>query len=106
YQRAPGADRRRRTHRRLLLPGGFAAMVSRIAISALAAALLAACAVGPDHVRPHMAVPERFGAADAGAAPETAAGTAAAGFDDAFLQGLGDAQLAELVGEALHANHD
>lgn len=81
-------------------------MVSRIAISALAAALLAACAVGPDHVRPHMAVPERFGAADAGAAPETAAGTAAAGFDDAFLQGLGDAQLAELVGEALHANHD
>ena len=36
-------------------------MVSSLAITALAAALLSACAVGPDHVRPHLAVPERFG---------------------------------------------
>jgi multidrug efflux system outer membrane protein len=87
-------------------------MVSRLTITALAAALLSACAVGPDHVRPHMAVPERFGsgdapAADATATPDTApAGVAAAPFDDAFLDGLGDPQLAQLVDDALHANHD
>jgi len=91
-------------------------MVSRFAITALAAALLSACAVGPDHVRPHMAVPERLGAGDAAAPPTagvaadaTAAATAAsapAAFDDAFLQGLGDPLLAQLVDEALHANHD
>ena len=85
-------------------------MVSRLAITALAAALLGACAVGPDHVRPHMAVPERFGApaTPAGNAPADASASAQtpAAFDDAFLDGLGDAQLAQLVDEALHANHD
>jgi len=80
-------------------------MVSRLAIGALAAALLAACTVGPDHVRPHMAVPERF---DAGGPVQGGADGAASAavFDDAFLQGLGDPQLAQLVDEALHANHD
>ncbi len=79
-------------------------MVTRLAIAALAAALLSACAVGPDHVRPHMAVPERFGASDVATAQDAA--PAQASFDDAFLQGLGDPLLAQLVDEALHANHD
>ena len=81
-------------------------MVNRIAsvtIGALAAALLAACAVGPDHVRPHIAVPAQFGP-DGGRAE--APGAAQAAFDDAFLQGLGDPLLTQLVDEALHANHD
>ncbi|TYT26638.1 efflux transporter outer membrane subunit [Luteimonas viscosa] len=84
-------------------------MVTRLAITTLAAALLAACAVGPDHVRPQVAVPDRFGADDATtgeAAAPSADATAPAGFDDAFLQGLGDEQLAGLVRDALHANHD
>src|SRR5690606_31163003 len=39
--------------------------------------------------------------------PTAATGTRApAPFDDAFLQGLGDPLLAQLVDEALHANHD
>ena len=38
-------------------------VIRRFAITALAAALLSACAVGPNHVRPQVAVPERFGAA-------------------------------------------
>src|SRR5690606_19168641 len=114
HQRAAGAGGRGRAQRRLLLSRGVAAMVSRLAITALAAALLSACAVGPDHVRPHLAVPERFGSGEpalqsvAGGGEATAAtGTRApAHFDDAFLQGLGDPLLAQLVDEALHANHD
>jgi len=84
-------------------------MVTRpapLALGLLAAALLAACAAGPDHVRPHIAVPARFGP-DAGA-PSTgeAQPVHRAAFDEAFLQGLGDPLLARLVDEALHANHD
>lgn len=77
-------------------------MVKPLAITALAAALLTACMAGPDHVRPHMAVPGRF-EADAAATPGAAAPAA---FDDAFLQGLDDPLLARLVDEALQSNHD
>ncbi len=74
----------------------------RFAFAALATALLAACAVGPDHARPRMEEPERFGttiAADPRAPAEPA-------FDDAFLQGMNDPLLASLVQETLRANHD
>lgn len=81
-------------------------MVRSLAVSVLSAALLAACAVGPDHIRPQVAVPERFGAAGTVGADGTAAPPAVAASGDVFLQGLGDAQLAELVDEALSANHD
>src|SRR5690606_32326974 len=101
HQRAAGAGRPRRAERRLLPPGGDAAMVKPLAITALAA-LLTACMAGPDHVRPHMAVPGRF-EADAAATPGAAAPAA---FDDAFLQGLDDPLLARLVDEALQSNHD
>src|SRR5690606_41896759 len=63
----------------------------------------AAGPLGPDPVRPHIAVPAQF--APAAGPPPAPAGTAVA-FDDAFLQGLGDPLLSELVEEALHANHD
>ena len=81
-------------------------VIRRFAITALAAALLSACAVGPNHVRPQVAVPERFGAAtdDASRASEDAPAEQA--FDGAFLQGLGDPQLTQLVRDALYANHD
>lgn len=77
-------------------------MVKQLVTGTLAAALLSACMVGPDHVRPHMAVPQRF-EADASAL-ESATDVASA--EDAFLQGLGDPLLARLVDEALQANHD
>src|SRR5690606_6633087 len=102
YQRAAGAGRRRRAERRILPPRGGAAMVKQLVTGTLAAALLSACMVGPDHVRPHMAVPQRF-EADASAL-EGATDVASAG--DAFLQGMGDPLLARLVDEALQANHD
>ncbi|MGY1410728.1 efflux transporter outer membrane subunit [Luteimonas sp. A611] len=81
-------------------------MVRRLVMGTLAAALLSACAVGPDHVRPHVVVPERFGAGDLAADSPATAPAALTAFDDAFLQGLGDPLLAQLVDEALHANHD
>lgn len=74
-------------------------MVMRLALTALSAALLSACRVGPDHVRPTLAVPATFSVGQ----PATAAEPA---FDDAFLQGFGDPQLAALVDDALRANHD
>ena len=71
-------------------------------VAALALAL-GGCAVGPDHVRPSMAMPERFAqgnAADIGTdAPLPAA-------DTAFWHGFGDVQLDALVADALTANHD
>lgn len=79
-------------------------MVTRLATTVLAGALLAACAVGPDHVRPSMPVPETYSSAqvqDAAAAP-----TPTPALDDAFLEGLGDPLLAQLVHDALRANHD
>ena len=78
-------------------------MVNRLVTTALAAALLTACAVGPDHVRPTVAVPERFGAASTTIEADT---QERRDFDEAFLQELGDAQLMQLVHDALHANHD
>jgi len=81
-------------------------MVTRFAIPTLAAALLSACAVGPNHVRPQVAVPERFGAAVDGDSQAAAGAPSEQTFDDAFLQGFGDVQLTQLVQEALRANHD
>ena len=78
-------------------------MVNRLVTTALAAALLTACAVGPDHVRPTVAVPERFGAASTTIEADA---QERRDFDEAFLQELGDAQLMQLVHDALHANHD
>ena len=80
-------------------------MVIRLATSLLASALLAACAVGPDHVRPTVATPERF-AVDVVDAQAASPANVQATFDDAFLQGLGDPQLTQLVRDSLHANHD
>lgn len=78
-------------------------MVMRLTTSVLLTALLAACSAGPDHVRPQFSAPERFGAVEA---PPPGAAAATPAFDDAFLQGLGDPQLANLVHDALRANHD
>src|SRR5690606_39285175 len=59
---------------------------------------------------PQLAVPERCRAppTSAGDTPADVSASAQtpAALDDAFLDGLGDAQLAQLVDEALHANHD
>lgn len=77
-------------------------MVIRHSLRALApvsmAAVLAACAVGPDYVRPTAVEPAAFARSDSTAQ--------AAPADDAFWQRFDDAQLTELVEEALAANHD
>ncbi len=77
-------------------------MVMRLVTTVLASALLAACAVGPDHVRPSTAVPATF----SGTPTQVTAADAVQPFDDAFLDGFGDPQLAYLVHDALRANHD
>src|SRR5205085_10482750 len=63
-------------------------------------ALLAACAVGPTYVRPDTPVPAQFAQAPAAAAQPVPAP------DAEFWQAFGDAELTQLVEDALAANHD
>jgi NodT family efflux transporter outer membrane factor (OMF) lipoprotein len=73
----------------------------------LAAALLAACTVGPDFVRPDPQAPAAFARTEpATATASTTESAVPASNDDAFWQRFGDAQLTELVDEALRANND
>lgn len=68
--------------------------------STLLALALAACSVGPDYVRPQLPTPEAFGAMGADSkAPAVVA-------DDRFWRDFGDPLLAQLVEDALAANHD
>ena len=85
--------------------------LTRVPLRALApglvAALLAACTVGPDFVRPETQAPATFARTEP--ATDTASTTESAvpaSTDDAFWQRFGDAQLTELVDEALRANND
>ena len=64
-----------------------------------ATALLTACAVGPSYQRPELHSPAAFHAADP-------ALTRAAKVEQAFWHRLGDPVLAQLVEDALVANHD
>ena len=63
---------------------------------------LAACTVGPNHVRPAVAVPERF----SGASPAVDADAPQPAVDAAFWRDFGDPQLDALVERTLAANHD
>lgn len=78
---------------------------ARVPVTVLACALLAACAAGPDYVRPSLPVPVQFAQnpspALAGDVPAPASADASA-----FWRGFGDAQLTQLVEQALRANHD
>lgn len=63
---------------------------------------LGACAVGPNHVRPAVAVPERF----VEAPPAIDADAPLPAVDAAFWRDFGDPQLDALVERTLAANHD
>lgn len=63
---------------------------------------LSACAVGPNHVRPVVAMPERF----VEAPPATNADAPLPTVDAAFWRDFGDPQLDALIERTLTANHD
>jgi len=86
-------------------PRAASAALSKGALLKTAALALAlgGCAVGPDHVRPTLAVPERFAQATA---PDIGTDAPLPAADTAFWHGFGDAQLDALVADALTANHD
>lgn len=72
---------------------------TRFAVAAAVTATLAACAVGPNYQQPKVDEPVSFETTEAiysSANPEV----------DAFWTGFGDEQLDQLVGDALHYNHD
>lgn len=71
----------------------------------LLALALAACAVGPDHVRPNLPVPERYGQPHE-AVPAGAELRATPDANAPFWESFGDPTLNRLVDETLLANHD
>jgi multidrug efflux system outer membrane protein len=84
---------------------GFAMIQLRSLLTPLAAAVLAACAVGPDYRAPQTAVPERFAGAQSPAYSADSA-TPAAAIEGRFWETFQDAELNELIRQALAANHD
>ena len=72
----------------------------RVALPALLAMALSACMAGPDHVRPELPLPERYGQA------QGAGASALHAPDAAFWQEFADPQLDALVEAALASNHD
>jgi multidrug efflux system outer membrane protein len=71
---------------------------TRLLLAPLAAAIMAACAVGPNYHAPETKAPEKFDNLE----PTYSTGTATA----AFWQTFADAELDQLVTEALASNHD